>query len=505
MILLTVTTAFILLNSCGKSLTPEEQDVADGKELAKIYCTRCHQLPDPAQLDKKTWETGVLPAMARRLHLQNYMGLYFADSQSLISDDNWRKIVAYFKTNSPVRLIIPKPAVAPLKDWAIFSAVRPKETDTSGAPAMTTYTGFDSLNRKIYTGDATGNLFTWDGSLNRKLVRQMSSPVTDIKFGKNAVKTGGDIVTCIGILPPRDRYEGKVIQLDLAGKLKDTAVIGEGLPRPVQTVAADFNKDGLTDYVVCGFGHENGGLYLLQQQADHSFKQKTIRDVPGGEQLITGDFNHDGWTDVMCLFAQADEGIWMFLSDHKGGFITKNLLHFPAIYGSSSFQLVDFNHDGKPDILYTCGDNSDFSTVLKPYHGLYIFTNQGDWQFKQTYFYHSNGATKAIAADFDHDGDLDIAMISFFPDLKDNPDEGFIYMEQNKPGKFIVHELPVSNYGRWLNMAVADIYNNGNLDIILGNFSITTRGFVNQKGVIPKWDKHEPIIILKNNTVVKHN
>jgi hypothetical protein len=47
-------------------------------------------------------------------------------------------------------------------------------------------------------------------------------------------------------------------------------------------------------------------------------------------------------------------------------------------------------------------------------------------------------------------------------------------------------------------MEVADIDQDGYPDIILGNFSNTGRGFVNQKGVIPAWDKHEPIIVLKN-------
>ena len=505
LIILTITGVVIVLNSCNTTPTPPtlDEQIADGRELAKHYCTTCHQLPDPSQLDRKTWQRGVLPAMAKRLHLQNYMGEYFADTQSFITTTDWAKIEAYFENTAPAELLIPKPAVAPLHDWAIFSAVRPKKVDTTGKKAATTYIGLDTANKKLYTGDAFGNLWEWDGGLQKKLVKKMPSPVTGGLFSKGADNANTGIFTCIGILPPVDKSKGKVIQFNLDGKTKDTVLIGDALPRPVQTAAADFNKDGRMDYVVCGFGHENGGLYLLTQQANHQFKQTTIRNAPGGEQMITGDFNNDGWPDVMCLFAQADEGIWMFLNDHKGGFITQNVLHFQAIYGSSSFQLVDFNHDGKPDILYTAGDNSDYSTVLKPYHGIYIFTNQGDWQFKQTYFYHADGATKAIAADFDHDGDLDIAVISFFTDFKYHPQEGFLYLEQTNPGKFTVHEVPVNDYGRWISMEVGDVYHDGNLDVILGNFSIGSRGLLNQKGVSPTWDKFEPIIILKNNSLKK--
>lgn len=497
LIVVAVGSAIAVLNGCRQK-TKLESDIDDGKELAQHYCAACHQLPDPAQIDRGSWVKGVLPAMAKRLRLHSFSGQYYADRESFITVADWDKIAAYYTNTSPVNLVVPKPAVAPVKDWAIFSAVRPKNIDTTGAPAMTTYVGFNPTDHKIYSGDAANNLYTWDADLNLKVARKMSSPVTGGLFPQNADKSNTGIFTCIGVLPPLDVAKGKVIQISLDNKTKDTITIGDGIPRAVQSVAADFNKDGLMDYVVCGFGHENGGLYLLQQQPNHQFKKTSIRDIAGGEQLITGDFNNDGWPDVMCLFAQAQEGIWMFLNDHKGGFTTQNLLHFPAVYGSSSFQLVDFNHDGKPDILYTCGDNSDFSPVLKPYHGIYIFTNQGDWTFKQTYFYHADGCTKAIAADFDHDGDLDIAVISFFTDLKNNPQEGFLYMEQTTPGQFKVHEIPINQYGRWLTMDVGDVYQDGNLDIILGNFSNTGRGFVNQRGFIPNWDKHEPIIVLKN-------
>jgi len=479
-------------------------EVSQGKALAAKYCVSCHQLPDPALIDRLSWVQGVLPNMAGRLGVQSYMGQYFTDGRSVVNVVDWQKIVTYYKTASPENLVIPKPATEPLKDWAIFSLQLPKK-QTGGPAAMTTLLAYNNFDQQFYSGDAANNFYRWDKDLRPTLVQKLASPVTGAVFSQNDKKGNEAVVTTIGVMAPIDVAKGQVVKINLDSKATDKNVqpIGEGLPRSVQSVAADFNKDGLTDYVVCGFGHEFGGLFLLQQQPDHSFKKSIIRNVPGGEQLIVGDFNNDGWPDVMGLFAQADEGIWMFLNDQKGGFITKNLLHFPSVYGSSSFQLVDFNHDGKPDILYTCGDNSDFSKVLKPYHGIYIFTNQGDWNFKQTYFYHINGCTKAIAADFEGNGKLDIAAIAFFADFKYHPAEGFRFLQQQDEGKFVAHELPIAQYGRWLTMEIGDIDHDGKPDIILGNFSTPGRGLLNQAGVKPGWDQHIPLIVLKNISAKK--
>jgi hypothetical protein len=491
----------VAVNSCGGGSglsSSDEKYLAEGKTLAQKRCSSCHQAPDPSLLDKVTWDKSIMPGMAPMFNLRPFMGQYIVNQQSTITAVEWDKIRVYYKYYAPQKLDIPKPSA--VKDWAIFKLQRPPQTDTSGGPAMTTMVSFNPNDKHFYTGQKGNKLYKWDSNLHSTLVKKFHSSVVDANFFKTATQPNSAIITTIGVLPPNDQLKGKLISigLDSRSKSKDSVQITDSLPRPVKSAYADFNKDGLMDYVTCGFGHNRGGLFLVQQQAGHKFVRKPIRAIPGATQVYIDDYNHDGWPDIMCLFAQADEGVWLFLNDKQGGFTAHNLIHFPPVYGSSSFQVVDFNHDGKPDILYTCGDNNDYSPIFKPYHGVYIFTNQGNWQFKQSYFYHINGCSKAIATDFDHDGDLDLAVIAFFPDFKYHPTEGFTYHEQISPGKFKVHEIPVNTYGRWISMDVNDIDGDGNMDIVLGNFSVGGSGLINQKNYKPNWDMYTPVTVLKN-------
>jgi hypothetical protein len=133
----------------------------------------------------------------------------------------------------------------------------------------------------------------------------------------------------------------------------------------------------------------------------------------------------------------------------------------------------DIVTEGFPDIVYTCGDNADFSTVLKPYHGVYIYINDGSNHFKQQYFFPMHGCFKAMARDFDGDGDLDMAAISFFAD----------YANRGK-FDFQPYSIPETTSGRWLTMDAADIDGDGKVDLVLGNFSIAptfVKGAVNWK------------------------
>ena len=146
-------------------------------------------------------------------------------------------------------------------------------------------------------------------------------------------------------------------------------------------------------------------------------------------------------------------------------------------------------------ILYIpVGDNADYSVVLKPYHGVYIFMNDGANRFTQKYFFPVNGCYKAIARDYDGDGDLDIATISFFPDYAHQPEESFVYLKNNGDFKFQPYSIKEATNGRWLTMDAGDIDGDGKTDLILGNFSI---GPAMMKSTVD-WKQSPPFLVLKN-------
>lgn len=486
------------IQACGTTGQSSEAaltgELAEGRDAAQKYCSTCH-LPVPAELlDKDTWKNRVLPVMAQYFGVEVWQrNQYFTNENSAMPITDWMKIVAYYDSLAPVRLPAPRPLLPAVKDWAGFTLKTPSD-DTSRL-ATTTMVAIDSAGRAIYTSSSeVPALVRWDRDFEKKMKAPLSSPAMHLLF-----RDGSPVVTAVGEMRAYDVSKGELYRFKPSGAY-DPLPFVTGLRRPLHTSAADFNRDGKTDYVVSAFGHNQGGLYLYRQMQDGKFEKILVREVAGATQSATGDFNGDGWMDIIALFAHAQEGIWLFTNDGKGGFSEKPLLRFPPVYGSSSFQLADFNRDGLPDIVYTAGDNSDYSRILKPYHGIYIFLNKGNNRFEQSWFYPANGATKAMAADFDGDGDPDIVSIAFFADHLGNPGEKFLYFrnESSKTGlKFQPFSPPIARYGRWICMDVNDWDGDGDPDIILGNYS---RGFLNQEEVKPDWDVYLPFIVLQNDS-----
>lgn len=484
--------------------------IKNGKVLAIKYCQSCHSLPDPSLLDSKTWEKGVLPNMGPRL------GIFFYGSEKYPSSKNdkdidpnyypskpvlgfteWQNIIDYYVATSPDTLPKQVRAHPILAGSSLFKAESPNFKYNSPASVFVKINAIDSMDPIMISDVIKQNIYFFDRKIEIRDSVHCSGPVVNMDFGKN------EMLACnIGVLNPNNGKLGKAqfITTEQNGKMtEDTVPLFDSLRRPVQITPADLNHDGKTDYLVCEFGNLAGSLSWMENLGNNKFTRHIIRALPGAIKAYINDYNHDGFPDIWVLFAQAEEGIFLFTNNGHGTFKTEEVLRFPPVYGSSYFELADFNHDGYPDIVYTCGDNADFSVELKPYHGVYIFLNDQTNHFKQKYFFPINGCYKAIARDFDGDGDLDIATISFFADYEHQPGEGFIYLENKGNFDFQPYSIPGTESGRWLTMDAGDIDGDGRIDLLLGNFSIGP-SFTKSKY---NWEKGPPFMILKNTGTTK--
>ena len=185
--------------------------------------------------------------------------------------------------------------------------------------------------------------------------------------------------------------------------------------------------------------------------------------------------NNDGKLDLITMTSQAKESVIIFYQTDDLAFIADKVLEFSPVYGSSWFELVDYNQDGFLDIITVNGDNADKSYVHKPYHGMRIHLNDGMNNYTETFFYPLNGATRLISHDFDGDGDIDFGLISTFPDYSKSPQLSFVYLENEDAEKyhFKTNVLENPNIGRWFLMDKGDIDKDGDMDILLSSFTYT--------------------------------
>jgi hypothetical protein len=163
-----------------------------------------------------------------------------------------------------------------------------------------------------------------------------------------------------------------------------------------------------------------------------------------------------------------------FLNEGGGRFRTETVYTAPhPAVGSTGIQLVDLDGDGDLDVLLTHGDVLD-ETILKPYHGVWWLENRGAFPFTAHRLASLYGAHRAVAADLDGDGDLDVIAVSFlppsaFPARKDKNLDAVILLEQTAPGKFVRHSLETVTCDH-VCCALGAWDGDGQVHLVTGNF-----------------------------------
>jgi hypothetical protein len=319
----------------------------------------------------------------------------------------------------------------------------------------------------------------------------VASPVSHFSFYK-----GSAFLTGIGDLLPSEVSRGG---FSATNAFSEVQLISQ-LHRPVFSVLEDFDGSGLPEVLICNFGKNSGSLSLYKRENNSApFVKQVLLPIPGATKCFTRDMDGDGLKDIVVLMAQGDESVYILFNRGGFKFDAQRVLRFPPDYGTTDIVLTDFNHDGKVDIITAHGDNADYSNIPKAYHGIRIHINNGSNKFTEQFFYPVYGVTKVLAEDFDKDGDMDLAASSFYAEYSQLKEEAFIYLENMASEKYsfrtYVHtgEVPVKS----LTMEAGDIDNDGDTDILLGNFAFSP--VLLPKDLKAKWESASYGLIIFEN------
>jgi hypothetical protein len=176
---------------------------------------------------------------------------------------------------------------------------------------------------------------------------------------------------------------------------------------------ADYNNDGLNDIFTIG-SYDKAKVYYANK-GSYQFTLKTITDLSFFSQgASSGDFNQDGWVDVMMLNDNAAN--FTLLNDGTGNLVKQDLFDFvtvPASDNSGNYGSVytDFDMDGDLD-LYIAKCRQGVNDPADPRRIDILFVNDGTGHYTQNAkAYGLADGHQTWTADFgdvDNDGDLDL-------------------------------------------------------------------------------------------------
>lgn len=473
------------------TVAEEPTALVEGQRLARQYCAACHLFPEPSLLDQRTWREGTEPAMLRIMGF-NRLDTNAPDGRDLMRQ--WRLIWDWYYASAPAKALPQPPRLKTRLTLTNFTAL---PLDYRPTNRMTTLVRIDPVRHQLYAGNQDARSLDVLDSRGRML---STLPVESPAVGL-VERPDGWYVPLIWSLSPHDTRQGKVLKLARDGDaFRQSAAVIVDLPRPTCLAVTDLNGDGRDDVVTCGYGNVLGA-FSWWENTGSGYTEHVLLDRAGATHVEVADLNGDGRPDLVVQMAQAREGLYWFENRGAGGFIPHTIAEFPPTWGSSSFILVDLDRDGLLDVVATNGDNGEYNSCLKPYHGIRLYRNTAGKghppAFTETWFFPLHGAYGVRAMDFDGDGDLDLAAISYFADYDGAREDSFVVLWNDGAGTWRPETLDEGMSGRWIVMDAGDLDGDGAPDIVLGASNRVP--FRAPKALYSAWESSGPTLLLLHN------